>query len=98
MFNDPISYVMFCAGVVGLIATFHWWRAFERKCDEQLLCNERQWIRDVNKLADQYGYPELAGTPDTPDAAYIKRFEADQTPAQVIASVFGAQQSTSSVN
>lgn len=90
MFNDPISYVMLCAGVVGLIATFHWWRAFERKCDEQ----RRQWIRDVNKLGEQYGHPELAGTPDNPDAAYIKCFEADQTPSQVIASVFGGQQTT----
>lgn len=89
MFNDPISYVMFCAGIVGLIATFHWWRASERECDER----QRKWVRDVNKLGEQYGHPELAGTPDNPNAAYIKCFEADQTPAQVIASVFGTQQS-----
>lgn len=91
MFNDPISYVMFCAGVVGLIGVYHWWRAFERKCVEQ----RRQWIREVNKQAEQYGHPELAGTPDNPDAAYVKWFEADQTPAQVIAAVFGSQQPTS---
>ena len=91
MFNDPISYVMFCAAVVGLIWCYHSWRAFEQKCAEE----RRQWIRDVNKLAERYGHPELAGTPDNPDAAYIKLFEADQSPAQVIVSVFGAQQPTS---
>ena len=91
MFNDPISYVMFGAGVVGLISVYHWWRAFERKCVEQ----RRQWIRDVNKLGERYGHPGLAGTPDNPDAAYIKCFEAGQTPAQVIASVFGAHQPAS---
>ncbi|HJH19475.1 MAG TPA: hypothetical protein K8W20_12260 [Pseudomonas lactis] len=90
MFNDPISPVMFFAGVVGLIWCYHSWRAFERKCAEE----RRQWILDVNNLGERYGHPELVGTPDNPDAAYIKCYEAGQTPAQVIASVFGAQQPT----
>lgn len=71
------------------------------------LCTASTRVREIsvnrfrNKpLRDQYAamveaYPELAGTPDNPDPAYIKCFEADHTPAQVIASVFGAQQLTS---
>jgi hypothetical protein len=55
----------------------------------------RQWIRDVNKLAERYGHEEMAGTPDDPDAEYVERFEAGETPAQVIAADFGVQQPTS---
>jgi hypothetical protein len=55
----------------------------------------RQWIRDVNKLAERYGHEEMAGTPDDPDAEYAERFEAGETPAQVIAADFGAKQPTS---
>lgn len=81
---------MFCTAVIGLIGVYFWWRDFERTYVER----RRQWIRDVNKLAEWYGHPELAGTPDNPNAAYVKWFEADQSPAQVIAAVFGPQQPT----
>lgn len=91
MLSDPPSYVLFCMGVIGLIFCFHSWRAFERNCAEQ----RHQCIRDVNNLGERYGHPGLAGTPDNPYAAYIKCFDAGQTPAQVIAYVFGAQQPTS---
>jgi len=88
MFSDPISYVMVCISVVVLIGCFHGWRSLDRDYAER----KRQWIQDVNELAAQYGHPGLAGTPDNPDAAYVKCFDADQTPAQVISSVFGSQQ------
>lgn len=51
----------------------------------------RQWIRDVNQLGERYGYEDMAGTPDYPDPEYIERFEAGETPAQVIANDFGGQ-------
>lgn len=91
MLNDPPSYLLFCMGVIGLIYCFHKWRELDRKCAE----DRRQWVRDVNKLAERYGHPELAGRPDNPHADFVKRFEADETPAQVIAAYFSAQQPTS---
>lgn len=54
----------------------------------------RQWIRDVNQLGLKYGHEDLAGTPDDPDGEYVERFEAGETPAQVIAADFGDQQPT----
>ena len=54
----------------------------------------RQWIRDVNQLGERYGYEEIAGTPDDPDAEYVERFQAGETPAQVIVADFGDQQPT----
>jgi hypothetical protein len=91
MLSDPPSYLLFGMGVIGLIFCYYKWRELDRKFAEE----RRQWIRDVNKLAEQYGHQELAGTPDNPDAAYVRWFEADQTPAQVISAVFGSQQPTS---
>lgn len=55
----------------------------------------RQWVRDVNQLGLKYGYEDMAGTPDSPDADYVERFEAGETPTQVIAADFGNQQPTS---
>lgn len=52
----------------------------------------RQWIREVNELGVRYGYEDMAGTPDDPDAEYVERFEAGVTPAQVITADFGDQQ------
>lgn len=91
MLSDPPSYVLFCMGVIGLIFCYYGWREIDRMSAEEL----RQWIRDVNMLAERYGHEEMAGTPDKPDADYVKRFEAGETPAQVIAADFGAQQPTS---
>lgn len=54
----------------------------------------RQWIRDVSQLGLKYGYEDMAGTPDDPDGEYVERFEAGETPAQVIAADFGDQQPT----
>ncbi|MGO4801176.1 hypothetical protein ACEN2T_18000 [Pseudomonas sp. W22_MBD1_FP4] len=54
----------------------------------------RQWIRDVNLLGVRYGYEDMAGTPDYPDGEYVERFESGETPAEVIAANFGAQQPT----
>lgn len=54
----------------------------------------RQWIRDVNQLGARYGHEDIAGTPDDPDTEYVERFEAGETPAQVIAADFGNQQPT----
>lgn len=51
----------------------------------------RQWVRDVNKLGERYGHEDMAGTPDDPDEDYVERFEAGETPAQVIAADFGTQ-------
>lgn len=48
----------------------------------------RQWIRDVNKLGLQYGHEDVAGTPDDPDAEYVDRFLAGESPAAVIAADF----------
>lgn len=52
----------------------------------------RQWIREVNELGVRYGYEDMAGTPDDPDAEYVERFEAGETPDQVITADFGDQQ------
>lgn len=57
----------------------------------------RRWIREVNQLGLQYGYEDMAGTPDDPDFDYVDRFEAGETPAQVIAGDFGEQEPTSHV-
>ncbi|WP_152227568.1 hypothetical protein [Pseudomonas sp. SCB32] len=54
----------------------------------------RQWIRDVNALGARFGHEELAGTPDEPDPDYVERWQAGETPAQVIAADFGAQSPT----
>ncbi len=51
----------------------------------------RQWIREVNQLGVKYGYEDMAGTPDVPEGEYVERFEAGETPAQVIANDFGDQ-------
>lgn len=48
----------------------------------------RQWIREVNRLGEGYGYEDLAGTPDDPDIDYVARFEAGETPDQVIVADF----------
>ncbi|HHM8677488.1 hypothetical protein [Pseudomonas aeruginosa] len=50
----------------------------------------RQWIRDVNALGERYGFEEIAGTPDDPDAEYVERWREGETPAEVIAEDFRA--------
>jgi hypothetical protein len=45
----------------------------------------RQWIRDMNALGLRYGYEDME---------YIERFEAGETPAQVMANNFGDQTPT----
>jgi hypothetical protein len=52
----------------------------------------RQWVRDVNALGLKYGHEDIAGTPDYPDLDYVDRFNAGETPEQVIASDFKAEQ------
>ncbi|HBO2102340.1 hypothetical protein [Pseudomonas aeruginosa] len=52
----------------------------------------RQWIRELNQLGVRYGYEDMAGPPDDPDAEYVEHFDAGETPAQVIAADFGDQQ------
>ncbi|HBP1199007.1 TPA: hypothetical protein L5621_006293 [Pseudomonas aeruginosa] len=48
----------------------------------------RQWIRDVNALGAQYGHEDMAGSPDEPDAEYVERWQAGETPAEVVAEDF----------
>lgn len=48
----------------------------------------RQWIRDVNALGVQYGFEDIAGTPDDPDAEYVERWQSGETPQDVIAEDF----------
>ncbi len=50
----------------------------------------RQWIREVNALGEQYGFEEIAGTPDDPEAEYVERWREGETPAEVIAEDFRA--------
>lgn len=52
----------------------------------------RRWIREVNRLGEQYGHEDMAGTPDYPDPDYVDRFKSGETPAQVIAADFGQQE------
>lgn len=63
--------------------------------DRQQALALRQWIRELNALGVRYGYEDMAGTPDDPDAEYVERFDAGETPAQVIAADFGDQRPTS---
>jgi hypothetical protein len=54
----------------------------------------RQWIREVNAEGLRYGHEDMAGTPDDPDSGYVERWQAGETPAEVIAADFSAQQPT----
>lgn len=49
----------------------------------------RQWIRDVNRLGDDYGHEETAGTPDEPEAEMVDAFKRGLTPEQAIIEAFG---------
>ncbi|VVN27711.1 hypothetical protein PS623_04621 [Pseudomonas fluorescens] len=91
MLNDPPSYFMVGITILVLFYCYHVWQEAGRKGAERL----RQWVLEVNTLAEQHGHPDLAGSPDDPYPDYVKRFEAGETPAQVIAAYFGRQQSDS---
>lgn len=49
-----------------------------------------QWIREVNRLGAAYGYEDMAGAPMDPDPEYVERFNAGETPDQVIESDFAS--------
>ncbi|CAI9912252.1 TPA: hypothetical protein ACNVX4_006306 [Pseudomonas aeruginosa] len=48
----------------------------------------RQWVREVNALGEQFGFEDMAGTPDAPDAEYVERWREGETPEEVIAEDF----------